>query len=743
MECGAVAWSCRGRLRLVVLTCLAVLWGNGLKAADAEAKPVGKFLTVKSPIDQAMFGRIKNAALSLQNEAETEDRPAVLILEIPPGTSRFGQVRDLAKFLTSSEISRVKTVAWVTGDVTGYNVILALACNEIIMQDDSMLGDIGRGKPLDEDERQSILLLVRQRHNRMVSPALALAMMDKDAQVIKVEITRPDATTETRVVTKDEWERLAEEDVELRSETIKESGFVGRFTASEASQLGILAVQVRQSRDQLADLYNLERSALREELAEDDTTRVSLIRVTGMIDPILESFLERQIERAVADGARTIIFEIDSLGGMLVQSQTLAFAIADLQQKEVRTVAYVPEKAISGAAIIAMGCDEIYMHPDAQIGDAGPIGMRPGEQFERVPEKQLSLLRTALTTLAEKKGRPPALLMAMADKDMVVYQVTNEKTGAVTYMNDDEIRSSADVWLKGNPVPESREDNLLTLDGRRAHELKLAMPPVSDLDELKERLGIPLEMELEAAEPIWLDSLVFLLNTSTALFLLVVVGVILIYLELHFMTGLMGILSALCFSIFFWSRFLGGTAGWLEVVLFLLGLACIALEIFVVPGFGVFGVSGGLLVLASVIMACQTFTVWNPSGDLRHMAQTMGTLSLSVVSIVVCAVALNRFLPSMPFFGSMILTPPGSPDDASEPQLDPQLTGSGPRTTLEQDRQLVGQTGVAFTALRPAGKARIGDRFLDVVSDGSFIQQGATIQVVEVLGNRVVVRHSS
>ena len=96
--------------------------------------------------------------------------------------------------------------------------------------------------------------------------------------------------------------------------------------------------------------------------------------------------------------------------------------------------------------------------------------------------------------------------------------------------------------------------------------------------------------------------MVFWLNKTWVTVLLVMLGIVFIYMELHFMNGMCGILATLCFALFFWSRALGGTAGWLEVILFVIGLGCIAMEIFVIPGFGVFGISGGILVIASLVL---------------------------------------------------------------------------------------------------------------------------------------------
>src|SRR5262249_19822234 len=158
--------------------------------------------------------------------------------------------------------------------------------------------------------------------------------------------------------------------------------------------------------------------------------------------PMLEQFVLRQIDRATGAGINLLIFEIDSPGGGAQESMTLAHTIADLSSKKVRAVAYVPKRAFSGAAIIAMGCDEIYLEKNARneatIGDAGAIWeLGKKGKFEFVPQKLLGPLLQSLKSLAEKKGRPPAIVMAMMDKERPVYKVTDKDTGQITYMTDD------------------------------------------------------------------------------------------------------------------------------------------------------------------------------------------------------------------------------------------------------------------------------------------------------------------
>ncbi|MBX3438117.1 MAG: hypothetical protein KF861_11545 [Planctomycetaceae bacterium] len=737
---------------LLVMGCAlqsTAVWADDVPAPAGEP-PASRYLTLSGAIDQQTLGWVREAGLSLQNQATRDRRPAFLVLEITPGNSQFHEVLGLADFLTSSALSQVRTIAWVPETVVGNNVIAALACKEIVMHPDAQLGDIGRGKPVEEHHQSFVRTMIAKRYNPKVNEALATAMMDPRAALIQLTTETPDGMKEKRLVTEADAARIRDGGAVISdSRTIKEPGQPGLFSGAQARNGDFLVMQTVENRHELSAAYRLPLESLREQPKPGRANRVSLIEVAGAIDPLLESFLERQIDRAVADGAEMIIFEITSPGGLLWQSRDLAYAIADLQDRKIRTVAYVPNHALSGAAIIALGCDEIYLTPNGTFGDAGPIEIREGQQFERASEKVLSLLREIMRELGQRKGRPPALLMAMADKDLQVYEVRNKKSGQVTFMSEEEIHQAGEDWEQGRLVPESAADLLLTVNGRRAHELQIAERPIEGttdrerFETLKARLGIPENVEPTKIGRTWLDDTVFILNTNVVTGLLFFVGIICIYLELHFMSGILGIIAAVCFGLFFWSKFLGGTAGWLEVLLFLLGLGCLALEIFVMPGFGVFGVSGVLLLFVSLVMASQTFgngilRINDPNNDLTNATWTMVTLSTSIVAVIAVATALSRFLPHIPLLNRMILTPPGmsSVQTPGEVQLRPDLAESSLLSVL------VGQHGETMTVLRPAGKARVADRLLDVVSDGPFIPQGRQIEVVHINGNRIVVREA-
>jgi len=717
------------------------------RQGQEQLAPIGQFFTISGTVDDAMFGKVNRTALGLQARAQQEKRRGVLVLEILPGSSPFHQVLGLARFL-STEVPSLTTVAYVPETLTGNHVVLALACQEIIMRPEAELGDISLGNPMDRDEQSFVINLTNRRHNRMLSEALVLGMLDRQKEVLWVQVElgqKPNTSRESRVVSRSGYDDLAKAGAQILDvKTIKEAGTPGVFSGERSRSLNILAMHTAQSRDEVATLYRLPREAMRQNVATGEAPRALIIRIDNMIEPILEQFVHRQIDRAVSSGVNLIIFEIESPGGYMIESMNLANEIADLSDKKVRTVAYVPRTAYSGAAIIAMGCDEIYLKTDALIGDAGVIReTAKGGQFEFAPQKFTEPLKRTLENLAEKKHRPPALLVAMMNKDLTVYKVTHRDSGQIWYMSDDELHEANDLWIKGDPIPEAGNDKLLTVKGSRAHELLLAEPPVREFPELQARLGIPADVKVEVSARTWVDTLIFILNTAWATALLFLFGLVSIYLELHFPSGLFGICACVCFGLFFWSRFLGGTAGWLEVVLFLLGAGFLAIEIFVVPGFGVFGVSGVLLCAFSLILASQTFIIPSTSADMRELSRSLGTLSSAVVGMVVLAALFSRYLPSLPLFNAMILAPPGSEHaDSSEPQLRPDLAGGGTSLNplLERDQALVGKTGTAMTVLRPAGKAQIGEEFVDVVSEGPFISAGRKIEVASVSGNRVVVR---
>jgi membrane-bound serine protease (ClpP class) len=167
----------------------------------------------------------------------------------------------------------------------------------------------------------------------------------------------------------------------------------------------------------------------------------------------------------------------------------------------------------------------------------------------------------------------------------------------------------------------------------------------------------------------------------------------------------------------------------LAVFLFLLGLVLIALEIFVVPGFGVPGIAGILLFVASLVLVTLE-RLPETSREWMSLGGTLLMFGVSMVLAVAGAFLLARSLPSIPYASRLMLNPPSEASDGPPDDVLSEGMATG----------LLGAIGVAATPLRPAGKARFGDDFLDVIAEGDFVNPGSRVQVIEIEGNRIVVK---
>ena len=461
--------------------------------------------------------------------------------------------------------------------------------------------------------------------------------------------------------------------------------------------------------------------------------RAALIQIDGPIGPRLQAFLDRKLDEARANEVDLVILKIDSPGGYLHTTNEIVDRIRDLPWAD--TVAYIPREALSGAAIVALACDEIVMHPSARLGDAGPIFQGEDALFRHAPQKVRSDLAVRVRDLAEAKGRSPALCESMIDLNVIVHEVQHRETMERRFMSDNEIESTgeADSWEKLAPVFESREDTFLTVTGTRAVELGLADSEAEALEDLRDRYGW--SGDLLILKPTAVDTTVFVLNLPAITFLLLIIGLIALYVEFSAPgIGVGGLVALLCFALFFWSRLLGGTAGWLEVILFLAGVTFVLTEIFIIPGFGIAGISGLLLMSASVLLASQDFVIPNSPRQVETTLTAVSVLAGSCVAFIVIAIVMTKYMGYLPVLNRLALEPP-SGEGLAFHENDRKSEASADEYTVA-----VGDWGIAESTLRPAGKATFAEKFVDVVTDGSFIDQGQQVRVIEVSGNRVVVR---
>jgi membrane-bound serine protease (ClpP class) len=452
-----------------------------------------------------------------------------------------------------------------------------------------------------------------------------------------------------------------------------------------------------------------------------------IIPFEGEIGPGLEQYVFRKLEAAKEAGADLVVLEIDSPGGRLDESLAIAWRMQELDWAH--TVAYVPHDAISGAAIASLGCDEIIMAPNARWGDAGVIIQDEKSLFHFVPEKVVSIVTDKLRALAQAKGRPPALAEAISDKDLKVFHVRSLKPKAgqpveETYISEREFNANPGEWQKLGEVAASGGGRFLALTGVEAEKYGLANALVRDRQELAKRYGVN---DFEILTSTWVDVTVAILNSWLVTALLIIVGLTGLYFE--FMSpghGIGALVGTACFLLLFWSHFLGGTAGWLSATLFLLGLGCIAVEILLLPGTLVPGLIGSVLVLVSMVMVCQGFLVPQTESELHTLAGTMAMILGSCGIFVAAAIVITRRMETLPLFSRLMLAPP----DAEAADA-PGSAASG------MSPPAAGDQGIAHTPLRPGGKGRFGERTIDVMASGDFLDRGTPIRVVRVSGNQV------
>ncbi len=455
------------------------------------------------------------------------------------------------------------------------------------------------------------------------------------------------------------------------------------------------------------------------------------VPVSGIIDKALRTSVARRAADAADDGCRLLIFHITSGGGYLEDGLELS---RDLQRlgRQVRTVAYVDAKAYSAAAIVAFSCQEIVMTPEASVGACTPYmgspvgGVQPME--EEVRAKIEGTIVERLETLAEQHDYPKALLKAMVSMQTVVIEARNKTTGQVRYIEEEDLFALGPDWTKGKTVVSG--DEVLTLGAEEARPYGIARHIVPRLDRLYDLY--PIEDRIQVYPVTWSETFVSWLNNMYFKALLVLVGLLGIYVEMHTPgVGVPGAIGLAAFALLFTASFLAGRPEWLPVLLFVLGGALLVVELLVTPGFGVMGGLGVLLVLASIILVLPPSYTEPGSGggvDWDALAHSLATTAGVIAVFIIAAVALARFLPQMPLLRRLVLAETTVSDGSSRA-----AAASQERTTR------VGETGRTTTMLRPAGKARIADRLVDVVTDGEFLDAGTPVRVVQVRGNRIVV----
>ncbi len=507
--------------------------------------------------------------------------------------------------------------------------------------------------------------------------------------------------------------------------------------------------------------------------------RAFVIPIEDEINEVTLDSLERRVGQAKEARGDLIVFDLNTPGGVALTALKICTLIKNLEP--IHTVAWVNPDAYSAGAIIAMACDEIVMSARSKIGDCQPIMIGP-EGVSAIPQdveaKFNSPLIEELQDSSNRHGYDMNLCLAMVRPGIELYWVENAKTGERRFVRprerdrlfgiesaatgtaktaeaardaDGKATSPRDVpsefvsdevsktdWryvksappLAKVPQPIVGRNELLTMGQDAAIAYGFARAKVSSEAELREFLGI--RGPITRLGYTWTEQVVDWLSSPMVrgvLFILMMLGA---YVEFnHPGLSVPGVVALLCLITFLGAPYLTGLAKAWEILVIICGVGLLLLELFVIPGFGITGIAGIVLVLVGFIatfMPDDPGPIYRPEFNYTVDGVKTGlwVIALGLTASIAGMVVLSRVMPRAPYIRKLIPPNPTPESVAADDVL--------------RDVARVGDVGRSEGPLRPAGKARFGATLVDVVSDGEFVGPGERVEVIDRQGARIVVR---
>jgi len=490
----------------------------------------------------------------------------------------------------------------------------------------------------------------------------------------------------------------------------------------------------------------------------------AILSLSGEITDVTAESLKRRIDAAEAQGAKVIVLDMDTPGGLVTSSITIADLLRNLQ--DVKTVAWVNPDAYSGGSLVAMACDEIVMARSSRMGDSQVI-MGDLTGVQAVPDdlkaKAYSPVLHDFRTSARKNGYSEVLAEAFVIPEREVWWVEKIATGEREFVFKEEkekrllqgdhtpkevaegeakptpewklVEGYQDAVTKADlPVrqPVVSDDELLVLSPGEAIAYGVCKGIVTDEGDLRTRYGLTQTVRMDE---LWSESLAMWLTSIYVRGFLLIVVFLAGYVEFHTPgVGLAGLVALIALAIFVGAPYVTGLANVWELVLVLVGVLLLAVEVFVLPGFGIAGIAGITFLLTGLVA---TFIPDEPGRSFPSLFPALpvtvyglkvalATIVSSLAASLAGMVMLSKILPKAPLFRKLI---PENPTPSQVAVEDPYWGVAR-----------VGDLGAAEGTLRPAGKARFGSVLVDVVTQGEMVDEGARIEVIERRGNRVVVR---
>ena len=408
-------------------------------------------------------------------------------------------------------------------------------------------------------------------------------------------------------------------------------------------------------------------------------TKVYQFRIDEMIAPPVWRTTKLAIENAQQLNADLILIHMNTYGGMLDAADSIRTKILDSQ---IPVYVFIDKNAASAGALISIACDSIYMAPGASIGAATVVD----QEGKVLPDKYQSYMRSMMRATAEAKGRNPDIAQAMVDPNIYVAGISDS-------------------------------GQVLTFTVSEAIENDFCRAEVEDMEELLQHAGYEnyefVEHNITATD----KAIGWLINPMVSgILIMIIIGGI--YFELQSPgIGFPIAASVLAALLYFAPLYIEGLANNWEILLFVAGLILLAVEIFAIPGFGVFGILGIFFMITGL-----TLSMVGNVGPGFFDIDTTGIVSALLIVIIAFFLAvagsiiLSKQLFTTHAFGHLALD---KVQDAKE----------GYTSASVQYTNMVGKTGVAYTVLRPSGKIIISDELFDATARSGMIEKGSEVTV--------------
>lgn len=412
--------------------------------------------------------------------------------------------------------------------------------------------------------------------------------------------------------------------------------------------------------------------------------------ITSDIYPAVWRKVDKAVDEAEELNADYILIRMNTYGGLVDAADSIR---SKLLKANPTTIVFIDNNAASAGALISLACDSIYMNKGAQIGAATVVN-QTGEQ---APDKYQSYMRATMRSTAEAQNRDPEIAEAMVD-DRIEIKGIIEKGKTLTFTTSEAIKHN---FCEGE---------------------------FNSIGEIKEHLGIQDHKTVQYTEGATEKLISFLLHpmVSSILLMMIFGG---IYFELQTPGVGFPIAAAILGAVLYFApNYIEGLAANWEILLFIAGLILIAIELFAIPGFGVAGVSGIILMMTSLVLSLLNNDMFDFS-----MTHTMD----AVKAVVTVGVPVMLLMTLLLFLGHNILNSPLFKRIALE---EVQESSEGYSVEQVSLKGLIGQQGIASTVLRPSGKVEINGELYDAITDGEWISPGENIKVVSYQSSYVLVK---